>query len=187
MVGGAKGEACVNKASVRHFTGVVFSAFVASAVVLLLFTSAAKVASAFRGTRDLQLPDPVLEFVTTRHLFLTAAVGEVVVVLVSVWGRSQGLQLSAIAWISSLFLLYRIGHFWLGLPVGRCPCLGNATDWLHLSPHSVDLITKLVLIYLVGGSCILLFALRLSSSTKLRLQADARGIVEAAAAMRYPP
>lgn len=64
------------------------------------------------------------------------------------------------AWISSDFVVYRVGLWWMNWhrPCNcLCNCLDNRTDALHISPQTADNIKNLILAYLLIGSYALLF------------------------------
>lgn len=65
------------------------------------------------------------------------------------------LSLFAVAWVSTNFLVYREGLWFIGWH-GPCGCMGSLTDILHISPHLADNIMKIVLTYLLVGSYALL-------------------------------
>lgn len=60
-----------------------------------------------------------------------------------------------LAWMTTNFLLYRLGLWWLDWK-RPCPCLGNLTDALGISPAMADTIGKGLLAYLLVVSYALL-------------------------------
>lgn len=110
----------------------------------------------------LNLRDPLFEFMTNRQLLSSAAAFEFGVVIALLWIKSSEKKLALIAWIGSMFLLYRISIN-LITPPGYvpCPCLGNAAAFLHISPNHLDGVMSVILTYLLVGSYGLLLAIYL--------------------------
>jgi hypothetical protein len=69
----------------------------------------------------------------------------------SLFSRNRIVTVTLIAWLASIFVLYRIGLFFVGLNI-PCPCLGGFTDAIHLRREIADIIMKIVLGYLLLGS-----------------------------------
>jgi hypothetical protein len=128
-----------------------------SAGLILAFTAVAKVASSGGAARALQTTDPIigLPFAT---VFLCAGLAELVVAHYDLKWTDILSRAGLVAWISTCFLVYRIGLVWVGWHK-PCGCMGTFTDALHLSPQAADTIMKCVLGYLLLGSymCLLLF------------------------------
>jgi hypothetical protein len=75
-------------------------------------------------------------------------------------GRAAPLtQLSAVAWIGTVFLCYRIG-LWAVAYEGECSCLGHLADPLGVSPSTADWVAKGMLAYLLAGSACFLWLWR---------------------------
>jgi hypothetical protein len=123
----------------------------------LLFTALAKVGSSFGHANILRMSDPLigLQF---RYLFLVGAGMEAVVAWVCLFDKRTWLAAGLVAWLSTIFLTYRIGLVMIGWE-RPCPCLGNLTDALHISPEIADTWLKVILAYLLIGSCAVLFLL----------------------------
>jgi hypothetical protein len=129
--------------------------FILTSGITLGVTAIAKLISVF-GTQILLLqPDPVIGL-SFRHLLLLAGVVELVIACLCLFTNKLKLNTLLIAWVSTCFLLYRIGLSWINAS-GPCHCLGNLTDALHISPQTADIIMKVVLTYLFIGSYGLLF------------------------------
>ncbi len=129
--------------------------FVKSAGALLVLTALAKFVSAFGDEKVLMVQDPILK-IPFRHVFLFVGLLESIVALICFFGQRIGFQIKAVAWLATLFVLYRIGLVMVDYH-GPCSCLGNLTDMIHLPfKQSVILITS-ILIYLVVGSYVSLF------------------------------
>jgi hypothetical protein len=87
---------------------------------------------------------------------LVVGLAEIVIALVCFFSKRQTLALWLVAWMSTNFLVYRIGLWWMDWH-RPCSCLGSLTDALHLSPQVADNIMKVILAYLLAGSYGLLF------------------------------
>ena len=132
--------------------------FLSAASAILGATGLAKLLSGFGNARVLALADPIigLQF---RYLLLGVGLAEVFIALGCFykWRNQLGLQL--IAWFSTNLLIYRMALWWIGWH-RPCPCLGNLTDALHVSPALADNVMKLALAYLMIGSYALLICRR---------------------------
>lgn len=105
----------------------------------------------------LELPDPVLaapSFIILR-LAASAELAIGVACFADTKARTKALLLG---WLGVAFLIYRGGRLCAGAKV-LCPCLGNLTDALKLSPRAADLIAKVVLAYILIGSSVVLVSL----------------------------
>lgn len=126
--------------------------FIPQASTVLAFTGAAKVFTAFSHAGVLEAQDPVFG-ISLRHLFLLVGIAELVVsVICLVNRRNRRLSLLLLAWFASSVVAYRIG-LWAMDWQGPCRCLGTLTDVLPISPKTVDLLMKMLLAYLLLGSC----------------------------------
>lgn len=56
-----------------------------------------------------------------------------------------------VTWLSTSFLCYRIGLWWIGWK-RPCGCMGSLTDALHIKPETADHIAKAFLAYLLISS-----------------------------------
>jgi Methylamine utilisation protein MauE len=137
-----------------------------SAAGLLVVVGAVKIISAYSGVAYLSHFDPVLSFLTNRTLLLLAGgveIGVAVIIFLrpQSWGAGYGL-LS----LCFMFSIYRFGRVALGVHP-PCPCLGRASDWLHITPHAADNVA-LSLLIVFSLSAITSFAVqtRLSVSRK---------------------
>ena len=135
-------------------SGSVSRWFMVSAGVILAVTCVAKVWSAFGGSKMLAVVDPILG-ITFGKLMLAVGVAEIVIALVCFFSKRQTLALGLVAWMSTNFVVYRLGLWWMGWKK-PCSCLGNLTDALHISPQTADNIMKVLLAYLLIGSYLLL-------------------------------
>ncbi len=132
--------------------------FVTSAAVVLLTTAFAKAVSALGDAGILNGPDPIFG-VDLRTTLLVAATLESVVAWVCLRATRLSLQIELVLWLSTVFALYRVGLWVVGYDQ-PCHCLGTMTDALHISPGAADLGMKIVLSYLLIGSCAARFWLR---------------------------
>jgi hypothetical protein len=121
----------------------------------LAITGVAKVWSGLGSSEVLAVLDPILGIKFGR-LMLAVGVVEIIIALVCFFNKRQMLVLGMVAWISTMFLLYRLGLVWMGWH-RPCSCLGNLTDALHISPEVAKNIMKVVLAYLLIGSYATLF------------------------------
>ena len=127
--------------------------FITTAGLLLTLTAFAKLISAQQTAGYLNLRDPLFEFMTNRQMLSSAAALELVIVMLLLWVKNQQKRLALVAWISSMFLLYRVSIHLVKTPgFIPCPCLGNAAAWMHIDPVHLDWITQSVLAYLLVGS-----------------------------------
>src|SRR5437899_2786769 len=124
--------------------------FILMAGAILAVTGAAKVWSPLGGAKLLAVRDPIIG-IQFGHLMLTVGLGEIAVALVCFFSKRQTLPLGLVAWISTNFVVYRLGLWWMGWH-RPCSCLGNLTDALHISPQLADNVMKGVLAYLLIGS-----------------------------------
>jgi hypothetical protein len=131
--------------------------FIGTALLLLAVTALAKILAATAEARILGQPDPLLGLILMRQSMLLAAALEIVVVVL-VWRAPTVLRRAGLLlWIGSVFLLYRIGLWWVGFE-GSCRCLGNVGDVFGISAETADWIAKGILVYvLVGSAAILLW------------------------------
>lgn len=124
--------------------------FIISAAAMLLITSLAKLFNGFGNARILDLPDPVFLLSYKYVLWIVGAV-ELAISLICILGRRIALQSALVAWLVTCFLIYRFGLLLVG-QTKLCPCLGNLTDALHVTPQTAGVVMQLVLAYLFLGS-----------------------------------
>jgi len=130
--------------------------FCRSAGIILAITGIAKIYSSFGGSEVLHVRDPIVG-INLGHLMVASGVIEVLIACVCILSKSFK-TIAAIVGIFSINLsLYRIGLWWIGWH-RPCPCLGNLTELLHISPDAADTAMKVVLGYLlIGSSSVLLW------------------------------
>ena len=152
--------------------------FVYSAAGLLVATAAAKIISSLGFSRILLERDFVTGLLF-RDLFRVVSVVELGIALVCLFSKRIWLSAALTAWLATSFLMYRLALLWAGYR-RPCPCLGNLTDMLHISPQTADTAVKIILGYLLLGSYATLFWLwkrnRNSSLAGPRLGQPARSM-----------
>ncbi len=138
--------------------------FIYSATVVFVLTASAKILSAIFGPpRLLKTQHEIFTMLDIRQFLLATAALELAVVWFLVKAKSPNLKLGAVAWFSTILVLYRFLRAEWYVP-GPCRCLGNLGDWLHVSPVVVDDILKATLGYLCLISYLLLFLNYVSTS-----------------------
>ena len=144
--------------------GIIFL-YVKTSAVILFITGILKIFSAFGQSKILNQQDPVLGVPFYLLMFSSGSL-ELVVALYCYYNRcSLSGKLASLLWLSILFFIYRLGLFsshW----ENHCPCLGNLSDMLHISPKTSNTILKYILGYLLAGSCISLLAIWRSSKIR---------------------
>lgn len=134
--------------------------------VILSSTAFLKFLSAGSGVKYLELPDPVFGFLTVHQLIIGAAVIESSVAYFLFWSKDDIVKMVLTVCLSTCFLIYRLGMHWIN-PVTPCPCLGRATDWMHIQPSTADTAMKYTLAYLLIGSYAIIFAYCLKGRRKI--------------------
>jgi hypothetical protein len=129
--------------------------FCFSAAAIFFTTGVAKISAAWGDVPVLQRYDPILGISFT-HLMLVAGVLELMVASFCLFVKSRIVSIIAIAWLAAYLATYRLGLWWIGWH-RPCPCLGNLTDAIHVSPQRADNIMNGILAYLLVGSCAILF------------------------------
>ena len=124
--------------------------FVFSAGAILAITGIAKIWSGLGNSKFLAVVDPIIG-IKFGQLMLVVGVAEIVIALVCFFSKRQTLVLGLVAWMSTNFVVYRVGLWWMDWKK-PCSCLGNLTDALHISPQTADNIMKVLLAYLLIGS-----------------------------------
>lgn len=121
-----------------------------SAGIILLITGLSKIISACGHAKILDINDPIFS-ITFRSLMLAAGGIELGVAGMCLLTTKFRLSLGLVTWIATVFLIYRFG-LWFIHWQRPCPCLGNLTDLLHVSPKAAGLLMAAVAIYLFAGS-----------------------------------
>jgi len=128
--------------------------FIWFAAAVLLLTAIAKFISVGGTVRILDQPDPLFK-IKYRQLLLGVGTLETCVAVVLLAYKPVFTRLALIAWLSTNFLLYRIGIWWIN-PPQPCGCLGTITSALGITPKTGDHLMLGVLIVLLVGSFSLL-------------------------------
>jgi hypothetical protein len=124
--------------------------FLSVSGAILALTGIAKIWSGLGNSKFLTVVDPIIG-IKFSTLMLAVGVAEIVIGLVCFFSKRQTLALGLVAWMSTNFLVYRLGLWWMDWKK-PCSCLGNLTDSLHISPQTADNIMKVLLAYLLIGS-----------------------------------
>jgi hypothetical protein len=143
------------------------SFFLWSASFLLFFTALAKLVSAAGNSRILFNIDPLFNL-SFRHVLCLAASVELIIAILCLFCKSPNVRAGLIAWLSSMFLVYRSTLFFTGYQ-HPCECLGNLTDALLIKPELADNFMKALLIYLLVGSYTAIFWLSLQRHKSARI------------------
>lgn len=125
--------------------------FLRSAGILLLITAFAKLGSSLGGAKYLDSLDPLL-LISFRNLFRIVGGVELGIAFICFFGKPTSMKVSSVAWLATAFILYRFGLWWIDY-YKPCSCLGSLTDAIHLSPEIADTAMKIILAYLLIGSC----------------------------------
>ncbi len=128
----------------------IIKLFTRSAAVILLITAIAKLISFSGSAKILDQTDPILVF-SFRHIFLAVGLLEVVIATLCFLPLNKFLQVSLLAWLSTIFLTYRLSLYYLNYH-RPCSCLGNLTDALGVPPFLAEFFLKCVVVYLLLGS-----------------------------------
>ncbi|MEI2725877.1 MAG: hypothetical protein V9H26_20885 [Verrucomicrobiota bacterium] len=147
----------LNKATAKHVADAggrnynfFPNCFVLSAGSILAITGIAKIWSGLGNSKFLAVVDPIIG-IKFGQLMLLVGLAEIVIALVCFFSKRQTLALGLVAWMSTNFVVYRLGLWWMHWH-RPCNCLGNLTDALHISPQTADNIMKALLAYLLIGS-----------------------------------
>jgi hypothetical protein len=124
--------------------------FIMSAGAIMVITGIAKVWSGLGSSKFLAVIDPIFGIKFGTLMLLVGEV-EIVIAAICFFGKRQTLALASVAWMSTNFVVYRLGLWWIDWH-RPCSCLGNLTDALHISPQVADNIMKVLLAYLLIGS-----------------------------------
>lgn len=80
---------------------------------------------------------------------------ELLVALRCIYTKNQSKAVLWVAWLSTLFGIYRVGAWWLGVTAPR-PCLGTAYEWFPWLARHGNSLTLLAFAFLLLGSYSLL-------------------------------
>lgn len=145
--------------------------FLKLVALILCVTALAKFWSVGAGTAAiLDVTDPLIGL-RFRFVMLIAAVMEVCVAMMCLV-RRPAIGLAGTLWISSAFILYRIGLWSIGWH-RPCSCLGDLTSALHISSQAADNMMKGVLAFMLVGSTVLLAADRWKADERMESDFEA--------------
>ena len=130
--------------------GTFAGKFLFSACLIFAITGIAKIFGSFGSAKALLELDPIFG-VQFRHLMFAVGVVEIGLSVFCIASARTRTAVLLVAWLSCLFLFYRLGVWWLGWQV-PCHCLGTLSDSLHMAPATADNLMKIVLAYLLVGS-----------------------------------
>jgi hypothetical protein len=116
----------------------------------LALTGLAKTLSAIGSARALDTADPLIGL-SFRQVLLLVGLAELLIAFFCLFTNRRALSLWLVAWLSSGFLVYRLGLWFIGWH-HPCACMGDLAGVLHLSDHAADNVMKGVLAYLLIGS-----------------------------------
>jgi hypothetical protein len=125
--------------------------FCRTAYLLLGITATTKLVTVVMSTPILAETNLILG-VSYRTTLALAAAAEIFTIVVMLIAKTDGIRAVAILSLSAAFWVYRIAAS--KVHQSHCPCLGNLSDWLHLSSNVTDAISLNILLYLSVGSLI---------------------------------
>lgn len=139
-----------NRSSLVHW-------FLWSAAAILALTGLGKISSAFGSAQVLAIADPIVGIPFRVLLPLTGSV-ELIIAALCVWKRfPQRSRLLLVAWVSTMFVFYRIS-LWAMDWRHPCGCMGSLAGVLHMSDPTADSVVRGLLGYLYLGSYTLFVA-----------------------------
>ena len=129
---------------------LIANGYITSTQVILAITSLSKLISAGGKARVLAVSDPLFG-VPNRDVLLCAGLVELAAVAYLHFGKDIRAKWLRLLWLSSVFILYRIGVWWTGA-AKPCPCLGTLLDAIPLSTNTINGIFKVIIGYMFLGS-----------------------------------
>lgn len=114
---------------------------------ILFLTGFAKIVSSFGVEPILSRPDPIL-LMQNRFFFFLLGILELGICLVVLTKSAQQTKLFIISLFGSFLTVYRIGIWWIGWE-GDCPCLGNISSLIDISPKYWNFIMQTAWIYIL--------------------------------------
>jgi len=143
---------------------------------MLLLTAVAKIVSSGGNAGALNVNDRVFGLPNS-YLLLLAGLVEGAAAIFCFIGKSRRMQVAILAWLASVFLLYRL-NLWAQGYRGLCPCLGNMTSAIHLPSRAADWWLRVVLGYILIGSYSALLWLRYSQKNFTETALIDRGVAD---------
>lgn len=135
-----------------------FRIFIVSAIGILCVTAVAKVTTLSSDAMSASLvsPNPIFPHLSNAHTLFAAVVLELSVAVILLGRASDFLKMSILAWLSSLFLFYRIALHFSGYN-GSCGCLGTQLELLRVPAVIQNAFTLTLIVYLASGAVYFLF------------------------------
>ena len=124
--------------------------FIYSAGGILLAAALMRFLIAAGTAQALTLPEPMLG-IPLRYAVLLIGGFELTVALICLFGKQIGFQIAGLLWLSTNFLVYWIGLFWMHCHL-QGTCVGSLTDPLHLTRGATGYLMEFIPFYLVLGS-----------------------------------
>jgi hypothetical protein len=121
-----------------------------SSGILLGITGLIKVLSSFGSVPLLLEFDPVFELRNSVFYQVTGCL-EIFICILLLSKCAGFVKALILLSLCTCFSLYRFGLAWMGVRKA-CPCLGNLTGWLGMSPHAAHVLATVILVYLSVGS-----------------------------------
>lgn len=118
--------------------------------ILLCVVAVAKLATSFGRARILDMKDPLF-LISFRSVFRCVGLIELSIATCCVFGRNVVVKAALITWLTLSFISYRACLVWIHYQK-PCPCLGNLTDTLGISPDSADFALKMCMGYFLLGA-----------------------------------
>jgi len=131
---------------------------------VLLVTGMAKMGSCLGQAKILDVTDP-LTGIQFRFLLFLVGVLEAGAAAACFFAKSRMFSAAVVAALSWDLVIYRIALIWIGYH-RPCSCLGNLTDFIHISPDVADIAMQSTLACLMVGS----HAVLLSGWYQMRLR-----------------
>jgi hypothetical protein len=120
--------------------------YVKTAVWVIVISGLAKLIAASLENLLLTKHDPVFDFLSYRQVALVVGMVEVAAAFFIIQRRH--LAMHVLCWLSTMFLLYRIGLWGVGSKE-PCQCLGNLLGWAGISNSVERGLTTLLFVFLL--------------------------------------
>lgn len=138
------------------------------AIVVLVFTSVAKILSSFSNSVLLAHYDP-LWAMQTKHLLRLISLFELALVITLIISKNNLVKCIFITLCGAEFLLYRISIHFVDKTTLPCPCLGTIFAWIKVNPRIIEALLSSIAIYLfIGGILYSLMELKRYKGNELK-------------------
>jgi len=114
---------------------------------ILFVTGTLKLIGLFTSRSEIG-PDPLFSFLTIRQLLFVSAALEIGVAFAAIFLRPIRLRACLLAWLATLFAIYRIGLWCVGYN-GPCRCAGPIGNWVPGHEGTVSALIRGALFYLL--------------------------------------